>query len=676
MSAQDHNFCCGCLSADRKMLAVEDFWTKQCFLQILREIPVYKQEGHVPEWLCWECEALLRRFTKFKQQVAHSFNILQTYEMQKLDMKFPYQKPKLTIHKLNNINVPEISLEPETTEIELPITNEYDTTDLRQDIKLETDQIKSEIESHSDNDDLLINYVQKKKKVKKKRKKPEELFREIELTETEIEEERREMELSFEYVHAMFRCEKCIVSFPNAEMMKEHEAVKHESNAAHHKCAICTCTFVSEISYNYHANKHRRRYECCVCQVRTRSKRAAQKHYTTTHGIDASQENGETEGASNANTNGVKSEDTFPCELCAKTFKWKTSLRKHLETHRIEAGQKRRPYCEPCKMSFTTTSNLQKHVKTSSKHQIQLKLRKLEDTLPEESTTPEKQRAQIEQIKCSVAAARQLYPCAHCGKRFQWRGNLLRHLQSHTARSVVKQIEQIKCSVAAARQLYPCAHCGKRFQWRGNLLRHLQSHTARSVVKQIEQIKCSVAAARQLYPCAHCGKRFQWRGNLLRHLQSHTARANGELVCTPCNRTFSSVATYKQHMRLSRAHVSEQDFPHACDECGRRFANKTRLQDHVDWDHRRHFAHHCTQCQKVFKSHTSLYLHKQVVHKKEHAEHLCDHCGKPFPNHAKLRSHIIALHTSESPYKCTSCAARFSWHSCLSRHVRRVHKRK
>ncbi|XP_063392151.1 zinc finger protein 879-like [Cydia fagiglandana] len=584
MAAQDRNFCCGCLSADRKMLALEDFWTKQSFLQILREIPVYKPEEHVPEWLCWECEAQLRRFTKFKQQVSHSFNILRTYDMQKHDVKLPYLKPKLTIHKLTNINVPEIPPEPET-DIELPITYEYETTDVPQDdIKLEN-QIKSEIDSHSDNDDLLINYVQKKKKVKKKRKKPE-LFKEIELTETEIEGERREMELSFEYVHAMFRCEKCIVSFPNAEMMKEHESVKHEQNAARHRCPICTCSFVSEISYNYHANKHRRRYECSVCQARLRSKRAAQKHYTTTHGIEPSPEKAQVEDVSITNTNGVKSEVTFPCELCAKTFKWKTSLRKHLETHRIEAGQKRRPYCEPCKMSFTTTSNLQKHVKTSSKHQIQLKLRKLEDTVPEESTTPEKQRALVEEIKCSVAAARQLYPCAHCGRR------------------------------------------------------------------------------------------FQWRGNLLRHMQSHAARANGELVCAPCNRTFSSVATYKQHMRLSRAHVSEQDFPHACDECGRRFANKTRLQDHVDWDHRRHFAHHCTQCQKVFKSHTSLYLHKQVVHKKEHAEHLCDHCGKPFPNHAKLRSHIIALHTSESPYKCTSCAMRFSWHSCLSRHVRRVHKRK
>ncbi|CAG5000432.1 unnamed protein product [Parnassius apollo] len=78
----------------------------------------------------------------------------------------------------------------------------------------------------------------------------------------------------------------------------------------------------------------------------------------------------------------------------------------------------------------------------------------------------------------------------------------------------------------------------------------------------------------------------------------------------------------------------------------------------------------------VFKSHTSLYLHKQVVHKKDLAEHLCDHCGKAFPNQAKLRGHVAAIHSREAPYRCGLCAARFSWHSCLSRHVRRVHRKR
>ncbi|CAG9790463.1 unnamed protein product [Diatraea saccharalis] len=110
-----------------------------------------------------------------------------------------------------------------------------------------------------------------------------------------------------------------------------------------------------------------------------------------------------------------------------------------------------------------------------------------------------------------------------------------------------------------------------------------------------------------------------------------------------------------------------------CSDCGKRFANKTRLKDHVDWEHLKNFVHTCTVCQKVFKSHTSLYIHKQVVHKKDSVEHLCDHCGKPFPNRTKLRIHMVALHSGKAQYACARCPAKFNWQSCLSRHSRRVH---
>ncbi|XP_026331642.1 zinc finger protein 728-like, partial [Hyposmocoma kahamanoa] len=219
---------------------------------------------------------------------------------------------------------------------------------------------------------------------------------------------------------------------------------------------------------------------------------------------EKSLQNGKIEERQDPSVESTKLEQpSFPCEYCAKSFKWKTSLRKHLETHRIETGQKRKPYCEPCKLSFTTTSNLQKHVKTSSKHQIQLKLRKLETSISSEKQASE-----------------------------------------------------------------------------------------------IEQIKESVVRRKQQYGCGQCGKHFQWRGNLLRHLNSHAARAKGELVCEPCGRTFSSIATYKQHMQSSRKHVSENDFKYMCSECGKKFANKTRLKDHVDWEHLKNYVHKCTVCQK------------------------------------------------------------------------------
>ncbi|CAH0602501.1 unnamed protein product [Chrysodeixis includens] len=582
MDSEDNNICCGCLSTGRKMIKIDEFWTKQLFLQIINEISI--SPAVIPVSLCWECAAQIHRFTKFKQKVKDSYTIFIEYVKQNPTSKLE-ANPFLTIHKLHTIDITHTEDKEECTFQIIKPEQEVEAED-----KL-LQPIKEEYDHTFESDEKLPLKVTKGKIKRRKRKRKEvEVYKEVELSREELEEERRVAMLREEYVNAMFKCDRCIVSFPNAEDLKDHVGLKHELNASNLKCTICECTFATEVSYNYHTNKHRRRYQCAICAERHGSKRAVMRHYETAHfhgpSIEIDVQNSQHNGVNDEEgieENSTKPSPSFACEFCDKSFRWKASLRKHVETHRIETGQKRKPYCEPCRLSFTNTSNLQKHVKTSSKHQIQLKLRKLTESLPAESTTPEKH----------------------------------------------------------------------------------QQH--------IEQIKCSVNSAKEKYPCPQCDKRFQWRGNLLRHLNSHVARANGELVCEPCNRTFSSIATYKQHMKISRKHVSENDFKYMCSDCGKRFANKTRLKDHVDWEHLKNYVHTCSLCQKVFKSHTSLYLHKQVVHKKDNAEHLCDHCGKPFPNQAKLRCHMQALHSGSSAYKCVTCGARFSWLSCLSRHSKKLH---
>ncbi|KAJ8706576.1 hypothetical protein PYW07_012654 [Mythimna separata] len=639
-------------------------------MQIISDL-AFSEADSIPLWLCWECDARMIGFTKFKLQVRTSYSLFYDYVKQNTNLSKLQPAQRLTTHKLHNFTLQNNEQQQQPFQIITTENNEQPESPENIDVYTNTG------DSNSEDEKPVMSLAKKQKRVnriilggikkKKKRKRKEvELYKEIELSTEDLKEERRLAMMKEDYVNAMFRCERCILSFPNAEDLKDHVSVKHELNAINFKCAICECTFSSEVSYNYHTNKHRRRYECATCAERCASKRAVLKHYEMSHyhGSEVSynyhtnkhrrryecatcaercaskravlkhyemshyhgpsieidvqshqqQNGGTTDDAEGTEENGTRqSSATFSCEFCEKSFRWKASLRKHVETHRIETGQKRKPYCEPCRLSFTNTSNLQKHVKTSSKHQIQLKLRKLTESLPEDSSNPEKHQQFIDQIKCSVNSAKEKFPCPQCDKKFQWRGNLLRHLNSH------------------------------------------------------------VASAKEKYPCPQCDKKFQWRGNLLRHLNSHVARANGELVCEPCNRTFSSIATYKQHMKISRKHVSENDFKYMCSDCGKRFANKTRLKDHVDWEHLKNYVHTCPVCQKVFKSHTSLYLHKQVVHKKDNAEHLCDHCGKPFPNQAKLRCHMMALHSSTSAYKCNTCGARFSWLSCLSRHNKKLH---
>ncbi|VVC94228.1 unnamed protein product [Leptidea sinapis] len=203
-----------------------------------------------------------------------------------------------------------------------------------------------------------------------------------------------------------------------------------------------------------------------------------------------------------------------------------------------------------------------------------------------------------------------------------------------------------------------CVECGKMFSSRKTYRYHINV----------------LHKGQNRHPCPRCGKVYHWKSNLGRHMRSHQAVEDGELYCGPCDKSFASIATYRQHLKLSKQHVSEDDFSFSCDHCGKKFVNKTRLRDHIDWEHLRKIKFRCELCDKPFKCHTSLYVHRQSVHgARDVRDNLCHVCGKSYHNAAKLKYHIVAMHTSETPFRCAHCSASFGWYSSLYRHVRLLH---
>ncbi|XP_026498868.1 zinc finger protein 383-like [Vanessa tameamea] len=251
------------------------------------------------------------------------------------------------------------------------------------------------------------------------------------------------------------------------------------------------------------------------------------------------------------------------------------------------------------------------------------------------------------------------FKCKDCGTVFKDEMELQSHIDSEHA--VEEAVQKNGVRPRSKEQLPDkpqCVECGKIFSSRKTYRYHLNV----------------LHKGQNRYPCPRCGKVYQWKSNLGRHMRSHKARDSGELHCRTCDKRFASVATYRQHLRVSRRHVAETDFTFMCNECGKRFVNKTRLRDHVDWEHLNKIKFRCQLCDKPFKCHTSLYVHMQNVHRnKEKKDNLCHVCGKSYQNAAKLKYHIVAMHTSETPYSCEQCSAAFGWYSSLYRHVREVH---
>ncbi|XP_053268285.1 gastrula zinc finger protein XlCGF48.2 [Pleuronectes platessa] len=196
------------------------------------------------------------------------------------------------------------------------------------------------------------------------------------------------------------------------------------------------------------------------------------------------------------------------------------------------------------------------------------------------------------------------FSCSQCGKRYSYKGDLNKHVRSHTGE---KQ--------------FSCSECGKRFSHRGDLNRHMRSHTGE---KQ--------------FSCSECGKRFSQRCHLNTHIKSHTGEK--QLSCSECGKRFNQRGHLNIHMR---SHTGEKPF--SCSECGKRFTESGSLNTHMR-THTGEKPFRCSECGKGFSHRCNLNSHMRT-HTVE-KPFKCSECGKRFIKSGSLNTHIRS-HTGEKP---------------------------
>nr|XP_057925665.1 gastrula zinc finger protein XlCGF8.2DB-like isoform X1 [Doryrhamphus excisus] len=160
--------------------------------------------------------------------------------------------------------------------------------------------------------------------------------------------------------------------------------------------------------------------------------------------------------------------------------------------------------------------------------------------------------------------------CSVCAKGFPKKGDLGRHMLTHTGEKP-----------------FICSVCGKSFHQKSNIITHMRTHTGEKP-----------------FVCSVCGDKFAQRSTLKKHMKTHTGEK--PFSCSVCGKRFPHKYTMVSHMRT---HTGEKPF--SCSVCGERFSQKANMLKHRK-THTGEKAFSCSVCGKGYSYKKGLTAHMQT----------------------------------------------------------------
>nr|XP_013189846.1 unnamed protein product [Amyelois transitella] len=563
-----NDMCKVCLSTGRTLTPLGKYL--YLFTKICRKLkPVYKSANLL---ICWECHNLLQKVEKFQQKVLTAQNILKNLE-NSLDGNTQYNFRLSTLQSVLNQdtnfyfcekstespvtatveNIAFDAIKEETyalkceqnneCEIELKLNNEIkdEKVDLEQEILnnlfdaniTNIDNIKDEIEESDHHyDDLLnlddFNEENKKKEVKRREKRRRKDFRRpykviykngdniyglydtVPVESSELNLLREKQRLSKDYVKMTYKCELCIVGYPNKNTYLQHLR-SHDKFNKKYECDTCHQRFDAKNYLVKHCSTHLYKYVCKICNEEFLRKQYVQRHVRHEH--DRAYECrycGRHFQCKVEILSHFKTHIEFVCDICGKVALKKSVLERHMRVRHL-------PHiCKICNITFKTKrshrSHIQKkHIKSRTEDAFCVECNVQFDNVPTykmhlNTSVKHKPKSNVK------------YPCPECHKLFNKKMNMKYHYNyAHTGRTK-----------------FYCEACAKYFLNNYQLRRHKAAFH-----DKIKPLKNKF--------CPHCGRGFSERRILNNHIRTHTGER--PFVCAVCGAAFTQAYPLTTHMR-------------------------------------------------------------------------------------------------------------------------------
>ena len=172
-------------------------------------------------------------------------------------------------------------------------------------------------------------------------------------------------------------------------------------------------------------------------------------------------------------------------------------------------------------------------------------------------------------------------------------------------------------------------------------------HQNSGVMIQSDQTIRIFRVNENLWTCRHCKMVFEDMTNFKSHLFSeHGINGSGLYECSTCGKTFASKSVLQNH--VIRVHCGLKPVKnYKCSHCHLAFEQHGRLQRHVKTVHYGIRDHQCDYCHMAFKANNKLHEHIKVVH--YGIRYHCIHCEGTYVDRWKLKTHLISIHKMCDP---------------------------